>query len=364
MTDTNIQDSISIAKIRMADIKDTQFMFALCCMLQTHISHDLSTAGTDGKNLYINPTFWQSLDKDEQVFLLAHETLHVAYQHMIRGELYDKQKFNASADYVINAFLVDRGFKFIDGGLLDRRYDGLSTEEVYRLLPDTPKNLLDGDIIYGNLSDTDKQEITQKIISASHVAEMNGALDSIPEDVKRFLDSLRQPKVNWKVVLRRFMQSVSKTDYSWKRPNKRLLSQRLYLPSLLGFGLSKVTFAIDVSVSIDLEMFNQFIAETNYLFKQLNPSELEILQFHHKIAKIDTVNSLSDFKKITYTETGGTNLYPVINHFMNNNSKALVVITDGYFSKNLPNPKKSVLWVIFDNDKFKPPFGTVIHFQM
>ena len=53
--------------------------------------------------------------------------------------------------------------------------------------------------------------------------------------------NLLKPKVQWNIVLRRFMTDLSKGDYSWRKPRKRLLSHGLYMPSLSNPSLAKIT---------------------------------------------------------------------------------------------------------------------------
>jgi predicted metal-dependent peptidase len=42
------------------------------------------TAATDGRNLYFDPEFVLKLDAKEVEFLLAHEVLHMIYDHIGR----------------------------------------------------------------------------------------------------------------------------------------------------------------------------------------------------------------------------------------------------------------------------------------
>lgn len=361
---TNINEAISMAKLRLAVHPQTQFLFALCCRLVTKVTTQIDTAATNGVDLLINPSFFNSLDKDEQVFLLAHETLHVAYLHVLRRDDRDPVKFNCACDYVINSHLVERNFKLIDGGLYDKKYYGMSSEEVYDLLDDIPNNPIGNDIISTDIDAEIAQEATQNVISAVHSAEQSCATDSIPNDVKRFMDNLRNPKINWRVVLKRFLLEMDKTDFSWKKPNRRHLHRGSYMPSLYDNNLTKITFAIDVSGSISDDLFNQFITEVKNVFNQMKPKQIQLIQFHHEIASIHKITSINDFNKIAFTETGGTNLAPVMNYMKKDNSKALVVITDGYFDANYAKLSIPTLWAVYDNRLFKPLFGQSLFFTL
>ena len=362
----DIKDIIGYAKVRLYGKNNMVFLASLCSMLQTVITDEVAYGATDGKHLLINPNTFVKLTPDEQVFLLAHETLHVAYLHMVRKEHRDHELFNMACDYVINLELVNQGFDMIAGGLIDKRFTNMSSEEVYELLLDEaeelPTNPFGLDIIASDVSDTD--EITAKIIQAVHQAERSEQYGSIPDSIKRYMAELHKPKVNWKSVLKRFMLNAGKSDYSWKKPRKKLLNQGFYLPSINSFGLSKLTFAIDTSGSIDEEMFKQFVSEIHYVFKQLNPDEIDLIIFNERVLLHEPIKSVNELKRVEFIGGGGTALTDTINTFTKTNSKALIVITDGYFNTNLPNPKRPVLWVVFDNPNFICPFGKTIHFQL
>lgn len=89
------------------------------------------TAATDGSTIYVNKEFLRSKTPDERVFILAHETLHIALNHLSRAKDRDPMSWNYATDAVINERLVKDGLKAPDGvirkeGALDR-----DAEDVY-----------------------------------------------------------------------------------------------------------------------------------------------------------------------------------------------------------------------------------------
>ncbi|UZA02945.1 DUF2201 family putative metallopeptidase [Moraxella bovis] len=362
----HVKNLVSYAKIRLFNQSGMAFTSSLCSMLETVITDEVPYGATNGKQLLINPKTFMELTDNEQVFLLAHETLHVAYIHTLRRDDRDHQIFNMACDYVINLELVNQGMTMIQGVLLDRKYHGMSSEEVYDLLikdnKPKPNNPLGDDIIPSD--ETATEEITGKIIQAVHQAQRSNNYGSVPDGVKRYIENLHKPKINWKAVLKRFMLNAGKADYSWKKPRKKLLNQGFYLPSINSFGLSKVTFAIDTSGSVDDEMFGQFISEIHHVFKQLNPDSIDLMLFDTSVKVHKPIKSINELKKVELIGCGGTKLVDTLEKYKKTDSKALIVITDGYFNTRLVNPKKPVLWVIFDNPQFTAPFGKVIHFKL
>ena len=372
MTELTIEKALSKAKIGMMMLKDTVFFSTLCLSLDLSLDESVGTAGTDGRRLIINPSFFLGLTEGERIFLLAHETLHVAYLHCLRRGTRDPRLYNAAADYVINAELKKRGFHFIQGGLYDPKYADMSTEEVYTKLEQNPNqqpqcmpDLLEGD---GSIStqgdiDTIEQEVLAKISRAAMMAEMSNQAGSVPVGIKRHLEDISKPKINWRVVLRRFFSDLSPSDYSWRRPNRKYMPN--YLPKLVSQNLGRIDFAIDTSGSISNEDFNQFISEVHGVMRMLNPKEVGVYQFDHELQGSHVVRSVRDIIKLPFLGGGGTRPQAAIDEFSKNKAKALIMLTDGYFSKRpLKDPKRPVIWVIYDNPNFTAPFGKIVHINL
>lgn len=351
---------ISLAKVRLFAMQGMVFTASLCSQLETVLDTTVAYGATDGKKLLINPDSFLTLSKDEQVFLLAHETLHCAYLHMCRLNDKDPYWFNVACDYVINLELVLQGFSMIQGGFIDSQYSNMSAEEVYDLLDKTNPPDLEQDLIYG----ASQEEILPKIISSAQQAQQSKDYGSIPDSVQRLLQQLHKPKINWRVVLQRFMVDTTKSDYTWTRPNKKLLSQGFYLPSLNQRSLTQISIAIDVSVSISNEMFETFVSEVANIFKTFPIQKLEIILFNTQVILTKTVKSIKELKDIDFMGYGGTDVTDTLKQFSQSQSKALLVITDGFFDTNLVNPKKPILWLIYDNPEFKIDFGKITHFKM
>jgi predicted metal-dependent peptidase len=95
----------------------------------------VNTAATDGRRIYWNLNYISKLDTEELQFVLAHESLHCVLLHHLRGRGLDQRLLNIAGDYVINLMLTDEGVgRMPEGCLLDAKYRGWSTEEVYESL--------------------------------------------------------------------------------------------------------------------------------------------------------------------------------------------------------------------------------------
>ena len=97
------------------------------------------TAATDGKTIYVDPDYFESLNEDERLFLIAHETMHIKFMHMHRledkdGNRRDPNLWNIATDAIINANLKRDGFKIKDGYINMPEALNYSAEEFYQIL--------------------------------------------------------------------------------------------------------------------------------------------------------------------------------------------------------------------------------------
>lgn len=380
-----IEKALSRAKIGLLQQQHSVFLSTVCFSLETIISNAVPTAGTDGTKLYVNPDFFGSLALAEQVGLLAHETLHVAYKHMLRKDSKNHQKWNRACDYVINDFLIQKGFQLPQGRLYDQQYTDLSSEQVYDLLPDDeepapwddllpPQGGERGEDSEGNQnpgSGSFKQQeeaINEILMRASLQAQISGeGSDGTPNEVQRMLTEMLKPKVDWRKTLARFFKNMSKSDYSYKKFNRKYLQHGWYMPTLISEGnLSRVDFAFDVSGSVTDAICTQFCSEVYSVMQAYSPEVIGTYQFDHAIQKVDLLKSLKDLTTLKFVGGGGTIIDPVFQEFKKSPAKALVILTDGHLwgKPTIKPDNRPIIWCIYDNPNFTCPFGKIIHISL
>ena len=137
---------------------------------------DLSfhTAGTDGKTIFFDPNYLESLTDDEKLFVVAHEIMHIKFKHMesIRdknGQLRDAELWNIATDAIINANLEQDGFEIKKGYVNIPEAINYNAEQLYTKLlieKQTKQNELEKEINYDkqskNNNDLSYQPFKQK----------------------------------------------------------------------------------------------------------------------------------------------------------------------------------------------------------
>jgi len=377
-----------LSKARIGLLAKDEFVFYSSIILGVKHSIDNSaeTAYTDGLNCYYNEEFFKGLSKDEREFLVAHEGLHIALEHCTsRSAGMDPERWNDACDYVINDILIRAGLKMPAGGLHDPQYRNMSTLQVYRLLEEKDKQNNGGGTSGGNqlggkqLRDLKepptndqkkreeiKQQAEDLVMRGKTLAEMSGQMPGeLGPDLQRILDRLTKPVIPWQRILQRFFNAMQKNDFTWARPNRRYISQDIYLPSMLSPALGPIDFAWDTSGSITDKIFNYFVSETYHVLKRFKPEYVNVMQFDHVMRSRDKVRNMRDLLNLEMKGGGGTRVDESIEAFAKSNSQALIVLTDGYVNTHhIPDPRKPVIWCVYHNKAFQPPWGQVVHFEM
>lgn len=368
------------AKVQLMSRSDTAFFTTVCFSLRMSWTDQIPTADVDGKNLRFNPQFFMSLTPEGQLFLLLHETLHVVFQHMLRIGTRNPQKWNAACDYVINLLLMQRGYQMPEGGLLDKNFTGMSADQIYNLLPDPPPpppggggsgGSMPGD--FGNDIRTDspvagdpelESDIANILVRAAIQSKMaNDKPGTIPLEVELYLDKLLNPKLPWNRILQKYLNSFSKNDYSWKKPNRRFFPEH-HLPSMYSNNLIDLAAAVDISGSVSDDDFKQTISDVHAVVKQFKPRKLTLVQFDTQLKHVDRIHSTQELRQVKFHGRGGTRIEPVLAWAKDNKPQLLLIFSDGCFRTSYENPGIPVVWLIHNNPRFTAPFGKVIHYTM
>lgn len=387
----------AMVKSRIAFMRkpETMFLSTVCFMLKLKYDPAIETGATNGTDLIIAPDFFMLLKPEMRLTLLAHETFHVVLQHcLVMKNFINKERFNHAADYVINCFLVEAGFMPISWTcpitgsphtwLYDAQFKGMSTQQVYDLLPDCPKalNAMPGAAKGGKPVDThlppggtnqdnkpmDEGEVRRTIVNivntAAAVATAGGQPGSIPSDVEVFLDKLKKPKLPLAHFLRKFFTAVARNDYTWQKLNRRV--RPMLLPGMAGRKLTEIAFAYDMSCSVQRADTTRYQSELVGVMRNLRPDRLRLVQFDTEIKSDTKIRNLQDLAEMKLVGRGGTDINPLMEWAAKHKPTALVVFTDGEYSHPNINPGIPVLWVVHGRrrDQFHCNFGTTIRFEV
>lgn len=367
-TEQELAKSYSKAKVMLMNTKNSVFISSVLFSLGFKWDRDdpKATGWTDGTTIGINPDYWMNLPAPVRVSLLCHETWHVAFNHMFRGKKYnDHERFNIAADHVINLMLKAAGFTIPDTWYCDNKYSGMSTEQVYKLLPPSkPNSGYKGDIRNPGKGEADQaqnkvKEILQRASARSKMSK--DVAGTVPGDVAIMLDKLVNPRLPWTTILQNYMSSFSKNDYTFKKPNRRFFPE-YYLPSLYSEALGEICVAVDTSCSVSDDEFRIFLSEIRDIKEKLQPEQLTVIDFDTSIHTVHVLGQGQGVESISFHGRGGTDLTPVFEHYGKDKKPVvLIVFSDLECTEIQEDPGYPVVWVCINNLSAHVNFGELIH---
>ncbi|NNV22059.1 hypothetical protein EHE22_16715 [Ochrobactrum pseudogrignonense] len=345
----------------------------------------VDTMATDGRHLFYHPPFVDELKKDELVFVLAHEVMHNALEHHIRRQSRKPGRWNDACDYAINGELVEcKVGKMPERGLLEARFTGLSAEEIYRILDDENNGddsaegqgdtggcggTMDGCAQHDEAAKAELRAEMQTQIRQAAMTAKAAQAGKLPAGVQRIIDELLMPKVDWRAVLRRFIDESSTRDFSWAKPNRRLLPLGLVTPGTIADGVSHIVIAVDTSGSIDDEILRDFAAEINGAFGEGAVDRLTVIYADA------TVNHVEEFETgdelVLHPKGGGGTAFSDTFRLINAeypDAKATIYLTDLYVGDFGDEPPHPVLWGVYGRNRdfgsLSAPFGEAINISV
>jgi predicted metal-dependent peptidase len=390
-----VADRIKKAHISiMQHKKFCAFSGILACGKVT-VSDVVPTAATDGWNVVYNPTFVEAnMPTDPELrFLVLHEATHKAYRHMVTWrKLHEENAMlaNVAADHFVNLHLqdTDAGEGFIKMPKLgiqpDPKYRGWSVAMIYQ---DLKKQLeqqqqqpqsgdgegMDEHDWNGNEANGDaakeqaQADEIQRAIRQGEIMRKKMAGKGAGNEDGVFGD-LMAPKIDWRKLLREFVTEycAGRDESSWRKPNRRYLSQDIYMPTMVGTTITRLVVGIDTSGSVfNSPEMDQFASELRKIVEDVHPQLIDVVYWDTEVAGHQTFeDGQFAIQNLKPKGGGGTDGSVLFKYLREKNIKpdAIVQLTDGYVgdwgSTDIPT-----LWGITTNG-ISAPFGTSVHIEV
>jgi len=392
-----------ISRARSGLIQNAPFFATLALGLEAISRDDIDTMATDGESLFYSPAFVEETPSAELRGVVAHEVLHVAMLHHTRRGNRDPKLWNIACDYVVNLIIKAEGFELPAGCLIDSRFEGQSAEQVYSTLqsegqgqgaqsgaqpgqgapqpgqgqgsapqpgqgaqsgaqpggdPGGCGQILDAAPSH-DAAALQAAEINAKtrVIQATQIAKRAG---DCPGFAAAMVDAIRKPVVDWRAVLRRFVDESARRDYSWSRPNRRHIAAGLYLPGSIPDGMRCLGVVIDRSVSCPPESAARFIGEVQGAIDEACPERVVVVHCNTEVTRRDEYQP-GDTISPEVTIGGGTDMRPGF-AALPDDCAAILCFTDLEFRKDrIPDrPAAPVLWCRWGGDGIAIPYGEEI----
>ena len=370
--------------------RECSFFGSLMLFADIEKSKNLPTAATDGRKIFFNEEFLNSLSSPQQNALMLHEVLHMALLHVTRRQSRDPYIWNIAADIVVND-LIERNtsFSLPEGAITDSRFQDKSVEYIYEALLKSKKkyNLVISDILQPSNSNSDEsnndskdvmeplsQEETDEIesfwkdkmeiLKNSSEHQLSSGKSSLPAGIEQEISTILEPEVDWRHALWKY---VGKTPADFDDLDRRFIYKGLYLESLLTEAV-EVSVCIDTSGSVSDELLRQFAGELKGILRSYPNVKCSLFFADTNLAGPYEIDRIEQMPKAV--GRGGTSFVPFFDYLKkygeeNNllgNNKLSIYFTDGYGDFPEQEPNNPTMWLVckdgLESNGF--PFGEVV----
>lgn len=338
---------------------------------------DIDTAATDGNKIYYNPEFLGGLTIEEQIFILAHEVCHIAFNHISRRKDKDKNLWNIATDAVINQLLKKDGLKMLDGLIDIPEAIDYDAETYYEKLLQEQKENPDFDRKAGNdshemwentdIKENGKTDTLEKEddISEKDAFKKNRELKKKQlEDLKRSLikDTVTSNEFNMSNVgsasslidWRYILKETINYDVDWSYKNATI-ENGVITANLEDKALPVTEILLDTSGSINEDLLRTFLRECKNILKY---SKVLVGCFDTIFYGFKELRTEQDIDNMRFVGGGGTNFDVAVGAF-SRRSENKIIFTDG--EARMPITPVNAVWIVLGNRKINPKGGKVIY---
>jgi predicted metal-dependent peptidase len=365
--DKDAERAMIRARIHM--LRKEPFFGSLALRLALVEATDLQfdTLATDGESLFYSPRWVRANSADVRKSGIGHEVGHCMMQHLARLGERNPEKWNRAGDYVINAMLKDAGFVVGDSWLYDPKYANLTTDAVYRMLPDQPTDyekarVFDAMLPSGKTMPAAAvaQQWTVAVVQAANTARKTGKL---PASIERFVKEMLSSRADWGSLLRRFITERARNSFDWMKPSRKAVAAGVHLPGRYSEQMSTLVVVTDDSGSISNKVLAAFSAETAAAREAATPLQTYVLSCDARINHVAVLEPDDPFV-VKNHGGGGTDFRPPFAWLEECGivPSCLVYLTDleGRFPKHPPD--YPVLWCSINDNV--APWGETIKVEV
>ncbi len=400
-------NKISQAKAKL--LVDYPYFGTLASKLSLVLNEDIQAFKGDGKKLEYSSVFLENAEISELEFILANGAMHQSLAHENRKNGRSGWLWQMATDMAINDMLVENGLDRPDEAQYRVRFKGMYAEEIYAELKldilrddedleyeaDDAGDVQRGDdkldsrvkpendgilkteqtkdissetndelsvtlSLAGSLVPHEEEMLQEQLLDQEAISLLESEFKKgeAPSHIDRFFKLDFLSKIDWRDELKSALDRYFRDDYQLIPPNKKFLSQGIYLPSTTSQTF-RLVIAVDSSGSIDEELLSSFLSEVNFLMSLVSHYVIELIVCDEKIHSHKTFYS-GDTLEVDVKGGSATDFRPVFEFIESefDDVKLLLYFTDleGRFPKD--EPYYSVKWVSPKEEDI--PFGEII----
>jgi predicted metal-dependent peptidase len=360
----NLNNKIEKAKAKL--MLESPYLGAIASLLSLEERLSLSSFSSNGERLYYHPSYLENADSNTLAFMLANGAMHYLLKDQERQHKRHTALWQKAMDYSINAMLLDNGMVVPEDAYYHPRFEKMYTEEIYAILEEeqtsseeemneeesVDKSQPSLEPLLQGKDNESSDVVLEQLLQKYH------SLEALPKGLERFIPKLQKPSLSWQEILYRYIDTYSKSTYSFQPPNMKYLYRGIYLPALESNHLH-IAIAIDTSGSVDTTLLGVFFNEISSIMEHYLHYTIELIQADCKVQHHETFYA---GEPLVYEVKGGggTDFSPVFDYIERAlpTPHLLLYFTDGEGRYPHQAPLYETLWVM---PKAKEvPFGEVL----
>ena len=369
------------------------FFGSIAADVEYQETEDIKSIKSDGRNIFYNPKYMSCLSAADQIFVLAHELCHIAFEHTARGKGKDPMIWETATDAVINQMLKRDGLDIIAGGIDYPEAIDYDAEQYYEILL---KEKLDIELLFGKLegqenpaggggngeqppesddseddsedednNDESDQELLLEEEEDSENEDSEDDEHALVEEKEskagnavnrdtRIVEEIGncQPVIDWRLIL---LDTIN-YGVDWSYTNA-VLENGIVRPVLEEMPVPETEIVLDTSWSVDEELLRNFLRECKNI---LTFSKLKAGCFDTVFYGFHDIRTVQDIENMPFQGGGGTDFNVAAEAFTLRVDNR-IIFTDG--QAPMPDKFLKAIWVVYGDETIEPAGGTVIHIK-
>lgn len=368
------------------------FFGSIAADVEYQETEDIKSIKSDGRNIFYNPKYMSCLSAADQIFVLAHELCHIAFEHTARGKGKDPMIWETATDAIINQMLKRDGLDIIAGGIDYPEAIDYDAEQYYEILL---KEKLDIELLFGKLEgqenpaggggngeqppesddseddseDEDNNDESDQVLLPAEddsdnedseddehalVEEKESKAGNAVNRDTRIVEEIGncQPVIDWRLIL---LDTIN-YGVDWSYTNA-VLENGIVRPVLEEMPVPETEIVLDTSWSVDEELLRNFLRECKNI---LTFSKLKAGCFDTVFYGFHDIRTVQDIENMPFQGGGGTDFNVAAEAFTLRVDNR-IIFTDG--QAPMPDKFLKAIWVVYGDETIEPAGGTVIHIK-
>lgn len=349
---------------------------------------NVSTIETDGKDIFYNLKYINTLNKDEQISIFTHQICHIGFNHVQRSKGKNLKIWGIATDAVINALLKKDGLILAKNSIEIDNAENYDAEELYKkILAEMGnsestfeqedinkmghslwKKALSSKKIDNKLEEYanetanlgekkvfEKNQIIRKNqfekLTQSLIEQSKGAGKNSDGTIRKVADiGIATKLIDWRILLR----NAIKINMDWSYSNATI-EDGIVTPHLEEMVQPETEILLDTSGSVDEKLLRNFLRECKNI---LQTSKVKIGCFDDSFYGFSEISSEKALDNFKFKGGGGTDFTVAVDSFSKRGENK-IIFTDG--DANMPRHKCDAIWIVYGDIKISPKGGKVIY---